>query len=88
MRDSKLWSGLALINHLQARLSGLLPDGVNGVSIDTRTLQRDDLFFAVKGENSDGHDFVSAAFEAGAAAAVAAEERTGKGKKRAESSAR
>jgi UDP-N-acetylmuramoyl-tripeptide--D-alanyl-D-alanine ligase len=70
MRDSKLWSGLALINHLQARLSGLLPDGVNGVSIDTRTLQRDDLFFAVKGENSDGHDFVSAAFEAGAAAAV------------------
>jgi UDP-N-acetylmuramoyl-tripeptide--D-alanyl-D-alanine ligase len=43
---------------------------VNGLSIDTRTLQKDDLFVALKGENRDGHDFVKAAFEAGAGAAL------------------
>ena len=40
------------------------------MSIDTRTLKPGDLFFAIKGEASDGHDFVARAFEAGAAAAV------------------
>jgi UDP-N-acetylmuramoyl-tripeptide--D-alanyl-D-alanine ligase len=39
-------------------------------SIDSRTVVRGELFFAVKGERFDGHDFVSAALEKGAAAAV------------------
>ncbi len=39
-------------------------------SIDSRTLQPGDLFFAVKGERMDGHDFVAQALEKGAAAAV------------------
>ncbi len=43
---------------------------VNGVSIDSRTLKRGDLFFAIKGERMDGHKFVGSAFEKGAAAAV------------------
>ncbi|MCX7899909.1 MAG: UDP-N-acetylmuramoylalanyl-D-glutamyl-2,6-diaminopimelate--D-alanyl-D-alanine ligase [Methylocystis sp.] len=42
----------------------------SGVSIDTRTLQPGDLFFAIKGETRDGHEFVRAAFERGASAAV------------------
>lgn len=42
----------------------------NGVSIDSRTLQKDDLFVAIKGENTDGHAYVATAFERGAAAAV------------------
>ena len=41
-----------------------------GFSIDTRTVRAGELFFAVKGERMDGHDFVSAAFENGAVAAV------------------
>jgi UDP-N-acetylmuramoyl-tripeptide--D-alanyl-D-alanine ligase len=41
-----------------------------GYSIDSRTVQRGELFFAVKGERMDGHDFVSQALEKGAAAAV------------------
>lgn len=41
-----------------------------GYSIDSRTLQRGDLFFAVKGERLDGHDFVEQALERGAVAAV------------------
>jgi UDP-N-acetylmuramoyl-tripeptide--D-alanyl-D-alanine ligase len=43
---------------------------VDGYSIDSRTLQPGQLFFAVRGENFDGHSFVSAAFAKGAAAAV------------------
>ena len=39
-------------------------------SIDSRTLQRGDLFFAVKGERLDGHDFVEQALSKGAVAAV------------------
>jgi UDP-N-acetylmuramoyl-tripeptide--D-alanyl-D-alanine ligase len=41
-----------------------------GVSIDTRTLQKGDLFIAIKGDTHDGHDHVARAFEAGAAAAL------------------
>jgi UDP-N-acetylmuramoyl-tripeptide--D-alanyl-D-alanine ligase len=41
-----------------------------GYSIDSRTIQSGELFFAVKGERMDGHDFVSQALEKGAAAAV------------------
>ena len=41
-----------------------------GVSIDTRTLAKDDLFCAIEGVSQDGHQFVSAAFKAGAAAAL------------------
>jgi UDP-N-acetylmuramoyl-tripeptide--D-alanyl-D-alanine ligase len=65
-----LWTGLELIAPLQARVLGLMPRIVNGVSIDTRTLQPDDLYFAIRGENHDGHSFVQTAFERGAAAAV------------------
>lgn len=43
---------------------------VNGYSIDSRTLGPGQLFFAVKGERLDGHDFVEQALEKGAAAAV------------------
>jgi UDP-N-acetylmuramoyl-tripeptide--D-alanyl-D-alanine ligase len=39
-------------------------------SIDSRTLQPGALFFAVKGERMDGHDYVNQALEKGAVAAV------------------
>ena len=45
---------------------------VAGYSIDSRTIQPGELFFAVRGERFDGHDFVAAALEKGAAAAVVA----------------
>ena len=46
-----------------------------GYSIDSRTLQPGDLFFAIRGERFDGHDFVAAALERGACAAVIARDR-------------
>src|SRR5258708_10032073 len=50
----------------------------NGVSIDSRTLQAGDLFFAIKGDTHDGHDHVARAFDSGAAAAVVSRERAGR----------
>ena len=41
-----------------------------GYSIDSRTAAPGDLFFAVRGERLDGHDYVVAAVERGAVAAV------------------
>jgi UDP-N-acetylmuramoyl-tripeptide--D-alanyl-D-alanine ligase len=47
------------------------PEAVaSGYSIDSRTLQPGDLFFAVKGERLDGHDYVEVAIAKGALAAV------------------
>ena len=43
---------------------------VSGLSIDTRSLKPGDLFVALQGDNRDGHDFVKAAFEAKAGAAL------------------
>jgi UDP-N-acetylmuramoyl-tripeptide--D-alanyl-D-alanine ligase len=43
---------------------------VSGVSIDSRTLAKGQLFVAVKGPTFDGHDFIAAAVERGAAAAM------------------
>src|SRR6267154_2968272 len=45
-------------------------DVARGYSIDSRTVQPGELFFAVKGERLDGHDFVEQALKKGAAGAV------------------
>jgi len=47
----------------------------SGYSIDSRTVAAGELFFAVRGERFDGHDFVTAAFERGAVAAVVSRSR-------------
>lgn len=41
-----------------------------GISTDTRTLRRDELFFALEGPNFDGSDYLDTAQELGAAGAV------------------
>jgi UDP-N-acetylmuramoyl-tripeptide--D-alanyl-D-alanine ligase len=48
---------------------------VGGYSIDSRTVTAGELFFAVRGERHDGHDFVSAALHRGAVAAVVSRAR-------------
>lgn len=54
------------------RALGLRPllAAVPGVSIDSRSLLPGDLFVALRGDRFDGHDFVEAAFKAGASGAV------------------
>ncbi|MGH9569550.1 MAG: Mur ligase domain-containing protein, partial [Candidatus Angelobacter sp.] len=41
-----------------------------GYSIDSRTINRGELFIALRGEHFDGHDYVDFALEKGAAAAI------------------
>lgn len=43
---------------------------ISGVSIDTRTLQRGNLYISIAGKNFDGHDFVDSAKDAGAIAVL------------------
>ncbi len=52
--------------------------GADGYSIDSRTIAPHQLFFAVKGERFDGHDFVAHAFERGAAGAVVRRDQLGR----------
>jgi UDP-N-acetylmuramoyl-tripeptide--D-alanyl-D-alanine ligase len=49
-----------------------------GYSIDSRTVGPGQLFFAVKGERLDGHDFVEPALERGAIAAVVRQDQLGR----------
>src|SRR5437870_6101523 len=41
------------------------------IAYDSRRVQRDGLFVALRGEKSDGHDFIGQAIEKGAAVIVA-----------------
>ena len=47
----------------------------SGYSIDSRTVAEGELFFAVKGERLDGHDFVVGAVRRGAVGAVVSRAR-------------
>ena len=70
------------LREIAAACGGVLHGGdgaatVTTVSKDTRTLQPGDLYWALAGENFDGHAFVAAAAAAGAAGAVVARETPG-----------
>ncbi|TIT66526.1 MAG: UDP-N-acetylmuramoylalanyl-D-glutamyl-2,6-diaminopimelate--D-alanyl-D-alanine ligase [Mesorhizobium sp.] len=70
---SLLWTSEALVAATDGRPLGPMPEGISGISIDSRSLQPGDAFFAIKGETMDGHDFVTAAIKAGAGVLVVAE---------------
>ena len=67
-----LWTIDAMAAAMGAENSGALPADANGLSIDSRTLERGDAFFAIQGDSRDGHDFVESALKAGAGVAVIA----------------
>ncbi|MGU3386090.1 UDP-N-acetylmuramoylalanyl-D-glutamyl-2,6-diaminopimelate--D-alanyl-D-alanine ligase [Methylobacterium sp. D53M] len=64
-----LWTREELESATGGRLAGA-GRAIGGASIDTRTLQPGDLFFAIRGDTRDGHDFVPDALGRGAGAAV------------------
>jgi UDP-N-acetylmuramoyl-tripeptide--D-alanyl-D-alanine ligase len=66
LQDIAQWIGA----EFRPREGDLPEEQATGYSIDTRTLARGDLFFAIRGERYDAHGFVSTAFERGARAAV------------------
>ncbi len=70
-----LWTIEAMASAMGAERHGVLPQSISGISIDTRTIGRGEAFFAIAGDNRDGHQFVSAALGAGAGVAVIAASR-------------
>lgn len=68
----RFWSTSALVSLVGGRWVGAPPivDEATGVSIDTRTMKADEVYVAISGENHDGHAYVEAALDAGAALAV------------------
>lgn len=67
-----LWTWEPLVAAAAGRSDGSPPGPVTGFSIDTRTIAPGEVFVALK-DQRDGHDFVSNAFAAGAAAALVSE---------------
>jgi len=61
--DIKKLNGVEIINQK-------LFKKISDVSIDSRKLKTGDLFFAIKGENFDGHDFIDEVISKGASAVV------------------
>ena len=60
-------SDILAIPHFKAiGFDGLKNLKVTGISIDSRTVKAGDLFVAIRGDQFDGHNFISKAIEAGA----------------------
>jgi UDP-N-acetylmuramoyl-tripeptide--D-alanyl-D-alanine ligase len=70
-----LWTVDTMAAAMNAGAHGKLPSSVNGISIDSRSLQPGDAFFAIAGDSRDGHEFVDAALKKGAGLAVVAKEK-------------
>lgn len=69
MAQDPLWTFDDLVQAAGGRGDRESGAPVTGLSIDTRTLEPGDVFVALK-DQRDGHEFVTNAFEAGAAAAL------------------
>jgi len=67
---SALWTASDAIAATKGQALGGTAWQAHGISIDTRTLAKGDLFVALKGDANDGHAHVADAFAKGAAAAL------------------
>jgi len=59
-------------------LHNVKTDSFDRVSIDTREINQGDLFCALKGEQTDGHEFIAEAISKGAKAALISEDKLNK----------
>jgi len=68
-----LWTVAEAVAAIGGRPENLSDGPIHSISIDSREIEQDALFVAIKGDKLDGHDFVSAALAAGASAAIVSE---------------
>lgn len=68
-----LWTAREMVVAMGGRPFGNLPEGVTGISIDSRTITPGEAFFAIKGDRVDGHNYASIAIANGAALLVVSE---------------
>lgn len=69
-----LWTVAEVVAATGGRPEGLADGPISSVSIDSREIEPEALFVAIRGDSHDGHDFVGKALEQGAAAALVSEE--------------
>ncbi|MGI9364751.1 MAG: UDP-N-acetylmuramoylalanyl-D-glutamyl-2,6-diaminopimelate--D-alanyl-D-alanine ligase [Rhizobiaceae bacterium] len=69
-----LWTTDDLLRAMEARPVGSMPDGITGISIDTRSIATGEAYFAIKGDVHDGHKFVANAYAGGASLSVISED--------------
>ncbi len=72
---SWLWTSETMVSAMGGRPVGHLPEGISGISIDSRSLEQGEAFFAIKGDRFDGHDFATAAMANGAGLLVVSESK-------------
>ena len=63
-----LWKGKEVVQIINGH--GPINWHAYGVSIDTRTIKKGDIFFALAGPNFDGHQFINEAIRKGASAVI------------------
>ena len=72
---SWLWTTEDMIAAIAGRSFGAMPEGITGISIDSRSIKPGEAFFAIKGDRVDGHDYANLAMANGAALIVISEAR-------------
>jgi UDP-N-acetylmuramoyl-tripeptide--D-alanyl-D-alanine ligase len=77
MSSPVLWTLENMALAMRTERQGALPQVISGLSIDSRSVGPGEAFFAITGDNHDGHDFVNAALTAKAALAVVSAARRG-----------
>src|SRR5687768_12239040 len=72
MAERLLWTTDELIAATGGELRGAVSVPLTGVSIDSRSVAKGDIFAAIKGDRVDGHDYAHTALKAGAGLAIVA----------------
>ncbi|MBU1315212.1 MAG: UDP-N-acetylmuramoylalanyl-D-glutamyl-2,6-diaminopimelate--D-alanyl-D-alanine ligase [Alphaproteobacteria bacterium] len=70
---SWLWTTETMVSVMEGRPVGTPPEGITGISIDSRSISPGEAFFAIKGDRVDGHDFASIAVANGASLIIVSE---------------
>ena len=72
MAERVLWTIEELVAITSGALRGSVSVPLTGVSIDSRSVGKGDIFAAIKGDRVDGHDYAHSALRAGAGLAIVA----------------
>jgi UDP-N-acetylmuramoyl-tripeptide--D-alanyl-D-alanine ligase len=72
MPEPVLWTTNQLIAATGGKLLGAVSMPLTGVSIDSRSIAKGDIFAAIKGDRADGHHYAHIALRAGAGLAIVA----------------
>ena len=77
MKGMTLKAMTEAVNGIYHGSSDNLENEITAVTIDSRTVCEGGLFVAIKGERSDGHDYIGQCFEKGAACVISEKELPG-----------